>query len=68
MKWFGEDGRLLALPDPTKEISSRPPIVEDAAESAIVTRYISVSFSLEYSHIIGDNMNGFNEKLTGGLH
>jgi len=29
MKWFGEDGRLLALPDPVKEVSSRPPIIDD---------------------------------------
>lgn len=28
-EWFGEDGVLIALPDPLKEISYRPPIVEE---------------------------------------
>ncbi|XP_023810274.1 coiled-coil and C2 domain-containing protein 2A isoform X2 [Oryzias latipes] len=26
LKWFGDDGRILALPDPIKESSTRPPV------------------------------------------
>ena len=44
MKWFGEDGRLLALPDPTKEIASRPPIIDDDLP-ALTTPYKHVSVS-----------------------
>jgi hypothetical protein len=28
-KWFGEDGKLLALPDPLKVMPSRPPVTEE---------------------------------------
>jgi hypothetical protein len=59
MKWFGEDGRLIAQPDPTKEVSSRPPLVEDAAESAIITRYISVSLSVIYLSFMFRCLNAF---------
>jgi len=45
MKWFGEDGRLLALPDPTKEIASRPPIIDDDLP-ALTTPYKHVSVSV----------------------
>ena len=44
MKWFGEDGRLLALPDPIKEISSRPPIIDDEGP-ALLTPYKHVCIS-----------------------
>ncbi len=27
--WFGQDGRLISLPDPLKELPSRPPILEE---------------------------------------
>ena len=39
--WFGEDGKLIALPDPLKEVPSRPPIVEDI-EPALETEYRKV--------------------------
>lgn len=39
MKWFGEDGRLMALPDPVKEISCRPPF-RDEEELPIITPFL----------------------------
>jgi len=41
MKWFGEDGRLLALPDPVKEISLRPPMMDDEGPG-LTTPYVHV--------------------------
>ncbi|XP_051515693.1 coiled-coil and C2 domain-containing protein 2A-like isoform X2 [Myxocyprinus asiaticus] len=38
-KWFGDDGRIMALPDPIKESSSRPPLfhLEDELDPALHT-------------------------------
>ncbi|XP_055044610.2 coiled-coil and C2 domain-containing protein 2A isoform X1 [Misgurnus anguillicaudatus] len=38
-KWFGDDGRIMALPDPIKESSSRPPLLhlENALDPALQT-------------------------------
>ena len=30
VKWFGQDGRLVALPDPVLKRPTRPPILEDS--------------------------------------
>ncbi|XP_067226933.1 coiled-coil and C2 domain-containing protein 2A isoform X1 [Chanodichthys erythropterus] len=40
-KWFGDDGRIMALPDPIKESSSRPPLfhLEDELDPALQTVY-----------------------------
>ncbi|XP_073678752.1 coiled-coil and C2 domain-containing protein 2A [Garra rufa] len=40
-KWFGDDGRIIALPDPIKESSSRPPLfhLEDELDPALQTVY-----------------------------
>ncbi|KAK7131843.1 hypothetical protein R3I93_018415 [Phoxinus phoxinus] len=40
-KWFGDDGRIMALPDPIKESSSRPPLfhLEDELDPALQTAY-----------------------------
>uniref|UniRef100_A0A9J7XB35 DUF5523 domain-containing protein n=1 Tax=Cyprinus carpio carpio TaxID=630221 RepID=A0A9J7XB35_CYPCA len=40
-KWFGDDGRIIALPEPIKESSSRPPlfILEDELDPALQTAY-----------------------------
>jgi len=45
MKWFGEDGRLLALPDPVKEVCSRPLII-DYEGPALTTPYKHVCISV----------------------
>nr|XP_061833476.1 coiled-coil and C2 domain-containing protein 2A-like isoform X1 [Nerophis lumbriciformis] len=39
LKWFGDDGRIIALPDPIKESSSRPPLfhVEEDLDPALQT-------------------------------
>ena len=37
--WFGEDGRLIALPDPLKEVPSRPPIPEDDENPLLQTDF-----------------------------
>ncbi|XP_030642577.1 coiled-coil and C2 domain-containing protein 2A [Chanos chanos] len=40
-KWFGDDGRIMALPDPIKESSSRPPLfhLDDELDPALQTVY-----------------------------
>ncbi|XP_073331790.1 coiled-coil and C2 domain-containing protein 2A [Pagrus major] len=40
-KWFGDDGRIMALPDPIKESSTRPPLfhMEEALDPALHTVY-----------------------------
>ncbi|XP_077389607.1 coiled-coil and C2 domain-containing protein 2A isoform X3 [Festucalex cinctus] len=40
-KWFGDDGRIIALPDPIKESSTRPPFfrMEDDLDPALQTVY-----------------------------
>nr|XP_057930395.1 coiled-coil and C2 domain-containing protein 2A isoform X2 [Doryrhamphus excisus] len=40
-KWFGDDGRIIALPDPIKESSTRPPLfhVEEELDPALQTVY-----------------------------
>ncbi|KAK2835891.1 hypothetical protein Q5P01_016375 [Channa striata] len=40
-KWFGDDGRIMALPDPIKESSTRPPLfhMEDDLDPALQTLY-----------------------------
>ncbi|KAK7128409.1 hypothetical protein R3I94_016853 [Phoxinus phoxinus] len=40
-KWFGDDGRIMALPDPIKESSSRPPLfhLEDELDPTLQTAY-----------------------------
>ncbi|XP_054644566.1 coiled-coil and C2 domain-containing protein 2A isoform X2 [Dunckerocampus dactyliophorus] len=41
IKWFGDDGRIIALPDPIKESSTRPPLfhVEEDLDPALQTVY-----------------------------
>ncbi|XP_076582587.1 coiled-coil and C2 domain-containing protein 2A isoform X3 [Chaetodon auriga] len=40
-KWFGDDGRIMALPDPIKESSTRPPLfqMEEDLDPALQTVY-----------------------------
>ncbi|XP_051802521.1 coiled-coil and C2 domain-containing protein 2A [Acanthochromis polyacanthus] len=41
MKWFGDDGRIMALPDPIKESSTRPPLfhMEEDVDPSLQTVY-----------------------------
>lgn len=43
-KWFGDDGRIVALPDPIKESSTRPPLfhMEEDLDPALHTVYRKV--------------------------
>uniref|UniRef100_A0A3Q3JIS1 C2 domain-containing protein n=1 Tax=Monopterus albus TaxID=43700 RepID=A0A3Q3JIS1_MONAL len=43
-KWFGDDGRIIALPDPIKESSTRPPLIhmEEDLDPALQTVYKKV--------------------------
>lgn len=43
-KWFGDDGRIMALPDPIKESSTRPPLfhMEEDLDPALQTVYRKV--------------------------
>jgi len=56
MKWFGEDGRLLALPDPVKEISSRPPIIDDEGP-ALTTPYRHVRLYIDILLVLLCSLN-----------
>uniref|UniRef100_A0A3B3VBJ1 Coiled-coil and C2 domain containing 2A n=1 Tax=Poecilia latipinna TaxID=48699 RepID=A0A3B3VBJ1_9TELE len=40
-KWFGDDGKILALPDPIKESSTRPPLfhMDEELDPALQTVY-----------------------------
>lgn len=42
--WFGDDGRIIALPDPIKESSTRPPLLhmQDDLDPALQTVYRKV--------------------------
>ena len=46
-KWFGDDGRIMALPDPIKESSTRPPLfhMEEDLDPALQTVYRKVRLS-----------------------
>lgn len=43
-KWFGDDGKIMALPDPIKESSTRPPLfhMEGDLDPALQTVYRKV--------------------------
>lgn len=43
-KWFGDDGRIIALPDPIKESSTRPLLfhMEEDLDPALQTVYRKV--------------------------
>ena len=57
-KWFGEDGKLVALPDPLKETPDRPPIWEEMIPEletvykkvGIVTASLALWFNLTGPH------------------
>lgn len=53
MKWFGDDGRIMALPDPIKESSSRPPLfhLEEELDPALQTVYRKVFRSVNIMSI-----------------
>uniref|UniRef100_A0A4W6E0K1 Coiled-coil and C2 domain containing 2A n=1 Tax=Lates calcarifer TaxID=8187 RepID=A0A4W6E0K1_LATCA len=46
-KWFGDDGRIMALPDPIKESSTRPPLfhMEEDLDPALQTVYRKVRYT-----------------------
>ena len=31
--WFGQDGRLVALPNPIQRMATRPPILDDSSSN-----------------------------------
>ncbi|XP_057165737.1 coiled-coil and C2 domain-containing protein 2A isoform X5 [Ursus arctos] len=55
-KWFGDDGRILALPNPTKGFPSRPPILtrEQDIKAELETLYKkAVKYVHRSQHMIG---------------
>uniref|UniRef100_A0A3B3VB92 Coiled-coil and C2 domain containing 2A n=1 Tax=Poecilia latipinna TaxID=48699 RepID=A0A3B3VB92_9TELE len=54
-KWFGDDGKILALPDPIKESSTRPPLfhMDEELDPALQTVYRKVrhSFTSQYANL-----------------
>ena len=31
--WFGQDGRLVALPNPIQRMATRPPVLDDSSSN-----------------------------------
>ncbi|KAL1022565.1 hypothetical protein UPYG_G00029340 [Umbra pygmaea] len=61
-KWFGDDGRIMALPDPIKESSTRPPLFHmeddvDPALQAIFRKALKSKHASQYI-AVGGEMNG----------
>ncbi|XP_059021178.1 coiled-coil and C2 domain-containing protein 2A isoform X2 [Mustela lutreola] len=55
-KWFGDDGRILALPNPTKAFPSRPPVLTQAQDikAELETLYKkAVKYVHRSQHMIG---------------
>ncbi|XP_061440487.1 coiled-coil and C2 domain-containing protein 2A isoform X2 [Rhineura floridana] len=55
-KWFGDDGQILALPNPVKQSVTRPPIfpVEEGKEPELVTFYTkAIKMRLANQYIAG---------------
>uniref|UniRef100_A0A3Q3N7K7 Coiled-coil and C2 domain containing 2A n=1 Tax=Labrus bergylta TaxID=56723 RepID=A0A3Q3N7K7_9LABR len=83
-KWFGDDGRIMALPDPIKESSTRPPLfnMEDDLDPALQTVYRKSSHHPLFSreHVLGARLaqlydqyltrqrNNLTGHLTDKLH
>ncbi|KAJ7986525.1 hypothetical protein DPEC_G00340770 [Dallia pectoralis] len=61
-KWFGDDGRIMALPDPIKESSTRPPLfqIEEDLDPALQTVFRKALMSKRASQYIavGGETNG----------
>jgi len=56
MEWFGEDGKLLALPDPVVGVSSRPPVIDDEGPAlATPYKYVCISCSFNSVNFIAQN-------------
>uniref|UniRef100_A0A3Q1BCK6 C2 domain-containing protein n=1 Tax=Amphiprion ocellaris TaxID=80972 RepID=A0A3Q1BCK6_AMPOC len=55
-KWFGDDGRIMALPDPIKESSTRPPLfhMEEDVDPSLQTVYRKVRHTRCHSDPEGD--------------
>ncbi|XP_043825575.1 coiled-coil and C2 domain-containing protein 2A [Dromiciops gliroides] len=63
-KWFGDDGRILALPNPIKQFSTRPPIFspEEGIEAGLETLYKKAVNSVRNNQYIvgsGDSLGQF---------
>ncbi|XP_067325078.1 coiled-coil and C2 domain-containing protein 2A isoform X3 [Anolis sagrei] len=57
-KWFGDDGQILALPNPIKQSLTRPPIFpsEEGKESELVTFYKkAIKMKLASQYIVGSD-------------
>ncbi|KAH0616299.1 hypothetical protein JD844_027316 [Phrynosoma platyrhinos] len=57
-KWFGDDGQILALPNPIKQSLTRPPIfpAEEGKESELVTFYKkAIKMKLANQYIVGSD-------------
>lgn len=50
-RWFGDDGRIMALPNPIKESSTRPPLfhMEEDVDPALQTVYRKVRHTRTHS-------------------
>ncbi|XP_042326505.1 coiled-coil and C2 domain-containing protein 2A isoform X2 [Sceloporus undulatus] len=57
-RWFGDDGQILALPNPIKQSLTRPPIfpAEEGKESELVTFYKkAIKMKLANQYIVGSD-------------
>ncbi|KAI5775607.1 CC2D2A [Gulo gulo luscus] len=65
-KWFGDDGRILALPNPTKAFPSRPPMLTQAQDvkAELETLYKkAVKYVHRSQHMIGSGDSPGNFQL-----
>ncbi|XP_048108289.1 coiled-coil and C2 domain-containing protein 2A isoform X3 [Alosa alosa] len=63
-KWFGDDGRIIVLPDPIKESSTRPPLfhVEGDLDPSLQTVYrkaIKSKYAKRYMPGVGDTQGDY---------
>ena len=56
--WFGEDGKLIMLPDPLKEISDRPAMLEIIDEPSLQTEYRKAEVYEIESQLLGVDVMG----------
>jgi len=72
-KWFGDDGRIVALPDPIKESSTRPPLfhMEEDLDPALQPVYRKVRRTLCIHGALNTKTHGGPGPLllgAGGSH
>ncbi|KAL2089530.1 hypothetical protein ACEWY4_014218 [Coilia grayii] len=63
-KWFGDDGRIIVLPDPIKESSTRPPLFHmegdlDPALQTVYRKAVKSKYAKRYMPGVGDTQGDY---------